>query len=139
MCIQIAPAICGHIPWHKSLGILGCFLTYWDIGPWERSGLTGSCYGNLFQERLFGIAGSCISGGLVISVNSFGARGALFIHMVATFVAECYFEGFKSYECEFWSTTRRPYGCHKLYDSTWTAVSFWRKGLWANALTGTRL
>ncbi len=57
-----------------------------------------------------------------VNVSSFGATGALFTYMVATFAAECQFKGFKSCECGFWSTTRRPYGSHKLYDSAWTTV-----------------
>jgi hypothetical protein len=35
-------------------------------------------------------------GGLVIDVSSFGARGALFTYMVATFTAECLFEASKA-------------------------------------------
>ncbi len=71
----------------------------------------GVVLGNHFQERLFGVAGSCISGGLVISVNSFGARGALFIHMVATFTAEAPFWVSKAVNAGPGQQLVRPYGC----------------------------
>ena len=116
---QIATAICGHTPWREPLvylrlGFDDVLLRIRRIGV-VSLGFCGGVFMNGFQ-----------SGGrvLVINVSSFGARGALFTCVVATFTPECLFEASKCCECELWSVTGRPYGCHTLLDSIRTTVQF---------------
>ena len=69
-------------------------------------------------------------GGVCIDMNSFGGKGALFMYMVTAFATEGHIWASKVANARSGRKTGRPYGCHRLSDSTRMTMSFIMGGGW---------